>query len=222
MKICSKCKIEKEVTEYHKKCNGVQSRCKACISVEMKIYQLKNKEEISIRRKKSYEVNRDTLLKEKREYYNNNKEKLKEKQSKYYTDNKSMINKRNNTYVKNRRKIDPLFRLTKNYSGRVKSALSGHGWTKKGSSKDLLGCTQEEWVEYLNNNPYDFSVDDIRLDVDHIIPCSTAKTPEELEKLNHYTNLQLLPSEYNRHIKLDNPWDKDHFENWLSENWSWD
>ena len=38
-------------------------------------------------------------------------------------------------------------------------------------------------------------------DIDHIIPLLTAKTEEEVIKLNHYTNLQPLCSYTNRHIK---------------------
>ena len=41
-------------------------------------------------------------------------------------------------------------------------------------------------------------------DIDHIIPLSTAKTKEDLIKLNHYTNLQPLCSKINRYIKKDN------------------
>jgi len=41
-------------------------------------------------------------------------------------------------------------------------------------------------------------------DIDHIIPLSSAKTIEDLIKLNHYTNLQPLCSFKNRCIKRDN------------------
>jgi hypothetical protein len=41
-------------------------------------------------------------------------------------------------------------------------------------------------------------------DIDHIIPLSTAKTEEEILKLNHYTNLQPLCSYTNRYIKSGN------------------
>ena len=38
-------------------------------------------------------------------------------------------------------------------------------------------------------------------DIDHIEPLSSAKTEEDIIRLNHYTNLQPLCSYYNRHIK---------------------
>ena len=40
-------------------------------------------------------------------------------------------------------------------------------------------------------------------DIDHIIPVSTAKTEEDIIKLNHYTNLQPLCSYINRYVKKD-------------------
>lgn len=38
-------------------------------------------------------------------------------------------------------------------------------------------------------------------DIDHIIPISTAKTEEDIIKLNHYSNLRPLCSYYNRFVK---------------------
>lgn len=40
-------------------------------------------------------------------------------------------------------------------------------------------------------------------DLDHIMPLSEAKTPEDIIRLNHYTNLQPLCSKINRDIKKD-------------------
>ena len=52
--------------------------------------------------------------------------------------------------------------------------------------------------EYLDTTFYvrygrNYTKDDI-LHIDHIIPLSTAKTVEDVNKLNHYTNLQYLLS----------------------------
>ena len=41
-------------------------------------------------------------------------------------------------------------------------------------------------------------------DLDHIIPVASAKTEEDIYKLNHYTNFQPLCSFTNRNIKKDN------------------
>jgi len=38
-------------------------------------------------------------------------------------------------------------------------------------------------------------------DLDHIIPISSAKTEEDVIRLNHYTNFQPLCSKINRDIK---------------------
>jgi len=40
-------------------------------------------------------------------------------------------------------------------------------------------------------------------DIDHIIPIASAKTEEDIIKLNHYKNLQPLCSHINRDIKKD-------------------
>ena len=59
-------------------------------------------------------------------------------------------------------------------------------WENKGNPKDKILEPNKTW------------------DIDHIIPLSTAKTEEEVLKLNHYSNLQPLCSYYNRFIKKDN------------------
>ena len=38
-------------------------------------------------------------------------------------------------------------------------------------------------------------------DIDHIMPLSSAKTQEDIIKLNHYSNLQPLCSYHNRWVK---------------------
>ena len=60
-------------------------------------------------------------------------------------------------------------------------------------------------------------VDDTDLDTDHITPISSARTEDEVYKLNHYTNLQLLPKYYNQKIKRAKLFDRNHFERWLKE-----
>tara|TARA_R100000656_G_scaffold123901_1_gene101001 strand:+ start:1664 stop:2419 length:756 start_codon:yes stop_codon:yes gene_type:complete len=92
------------------------------------------------------------------------------------------------------------------------------GFTKRSKTSELLGCSWKEFKDHLENNPYNFKVSDPDMDLDHIIPISSAETEEDILKLNHYTNFQLLPADYNRWVKSCKLFDKQHFEGWLEEN----
>jgi hypothetical protein len=85
---------------------------------------------------------------------------------------------------------------------------------EKSNSKtyEMLQCSFGELMIHLNNNEYGFVYGEDNLDLDHIIPLATASSKEELIELNHYTNLQLLPSDYNRHIKSDREFNKEELE----------
>ena len=111
-----------------------------------------------------------------------------------------------------------MLKLSSNIRTNIASSFKRKGWTKKSKTRKILECDFKTFEKYLNDNPYFFKVGDSNLQLDHIIPINNANTEEEIFKLNHYTNFQLLPSEYNQNIKKDKPWDKNHFEQWLSEN----
>ena len=77
---------------------------------------------------------------------------------------------------------------------------------------EILGCTWEELKTHLENNPYGFKVGDEGLDIDHIRYISQANNHKELLELSHYSNLQLLPAEYNRKIKGASDFNRENFE----------
>ena len=85
----------------------------------------------------------------------------------------------------------------------------------KHKTHEILGLDWLGVKKHLDNNPYGLTTEDKDVDIDHIVPLSKATNAEEVYKLNHYTNLQLLPSFYNQHIKRDNDWDVSHFEEWM-------
>ena len=96
----------------------------------------------------------------------------------------------------------------------IYSSLKRKGYTKKSRTYEIIGCSYEfllgylegkfeKWMNWENYGKYngDFNHG---FDIDHIIPLSSASNEEELIKLNHYTNLQPLCSKINRDIKKDN------------------
>ena len=90
-------------------------------------------------------------------------------------------------------------------------AFKRNGYTKKSKSIDIIGCSFEEFQEHLeskfeswmtweNKGIYNGELN-YGWDIDHIIPLSSAKTEEDVIKLNHYTNLQPLCGYTNRYLK---------------------
>jgi len=83
MKQCTKCKVVKEDTEFHKHKNrkdGLNNWCKECV----KQYQEANKEAISKYKKRYRRKNKEAKLEKAKQYYRENKEKRKQ----YYEENK--------------------------------------------------------------------------------------------------------------------------------------
>jgi hypothetical protein len=192
-----------------------QRKKKFEISSYNKKYKADNKEKQKEYQKEYREKNKD-MIKEKRERnYEENKESILEYQRKYRKvnpENRDKINKRFNS----RYKMDSLFRLRNNISKLIRQSIKNGGYTKNSKTHDILGCSFVELIKHLNSNKYGFKYEDNLYDIDHIIPTSSATTEEEMIKLNHYTNLQLLPKDFNRKIKRDKDWDENlifYFEN---------
>jgi len=73
-------------------------------------------------------------------------------------------------------------------------SIRNKGYTKKSKTYEILGCTFEEFKLHIESQFTNKMSWDNRSEwhLDHIIPISSAKTEEEVIKLNHYTNFQPL------------------------------
>lgn len=109
MKICSKCKIEKEIDHFYKSKNnkdGYTGKCKECIKDTVNTYRDRNLEKVKERvsnyrknnketstqySKKWREENKEYKSQKDKEYRTNNKEKYNENKRKYYANNKDVI-----------------------------------------------------------------------------------------------------------------------------------
>jgi len=220
-KICNKCGIEKDINDFYKG----NAKCKICKIEYQKEFAAKNVEKIK-EYKHDYHVNNlDSIKDKKREYYKENKEYIKDKMSKHYSLNKdskleyqkeyaSLNKKSRNTYLVNRKKTDNLYRLTCHMTNMVYSAIKRGGYTKKSHTYEIIGCSYEfllgyleakfeSWMTWENKGLYNGKLN-YGWDIDHIVPLSSALNEEELLKLNHYSNLQPLCSKTNRDTKKNN------------------
>jgi hypothetical protein len=177
MKKCSKCEIEKPLTEFYKRGNGYKSQCKECSSIYGKEY---------------YSSNKDIHNLKMIEHYVTNKEKYQTRQKKYRIDNKDKINNIAKIYTNHKRRTDPIFKLKHNLRVRIKEYLKSKNIKNTNTTLELIGCTPEFLRDYLENmfdekmtwNNYGL------WEIDHKIPLSQASTLDELYKLNYYSNLQ--------------------------------
>jgi len=170
-------------------------------------YAQKNKEKKKEYNKKYRERNKQKLSRSRKKWVENNRELKKEKDREYSQKNKENRNKRHSV----RMKSDKVYQISHAIRGLVNRSFRNHGFTKKSRTYEIIGCTFSDLKIYIESKFLDWMTWDNRglyngelnygWDIDHIIPLSSAKTEEDIIKLNHYTNLQPLCAKINRDIK---------------------
>jgi hypothetical protein len=198
----NKLKILEKNREYRKK-----KKSKKCSKV------LLSDEEKKKRRKEYREKNREYFREYHKKYVADNFEKISEYHKKYENENKIELNKKNVIRKKNRYINDSDYRIKINIRNLIVKSFKRNGYTKKSKTYDIIGCSFEEfkihlesmfseWMNWGNKGMYNGEFN-CGWDIDHIIPISSAKTEEDIIRLNHYTNIQPLCSKINRDIKKD-------------------
>lgn len=105
-------------------------------------------------------------------------------------------NARSKAYQRNRRAIDPEFKVRCALRGRIGAAIRARGTKKHATSSELIGCSIPElrrhieglWLEGMTWDNYgDWHID-------HIKPCAKFDLldPEQQRACFHYSNLQPL------------------------------
>ena len=96
--------------------------------------------------------------------------------------------------------------------------------TKSAKTEQILGCTFKQFEAFLQNKvaqwngTFGFLLNKLLegdLELDHIKPISLAKTKEEVERLSHFTNFQLIWKDLN--AKKSNKWSDQDEKFWLDE-----
>ena len=217
-KICIKCKENKDLSEYNKRSEGrLRADCKACCakrgkswcsankkhkSAYDKSYRETNKEHGSARQKAYRAANKDQLSTYQKNYCEANREHLKAYKKNYREVNKERLS----LEAKERIKADPLLAFSCRVRKNISQSFHRKNFSKKSKTAEILGCSfvllQSHLIQTALNN-YGFWTENSTYHIDHIIPLATATNEEEVIKLNHYTNLQLLYPEDNLN-KSDN------------------
>ena len=210
VKLCRTCGEVKPVSMFGKQSShsdGLQSLCKSCKSVKDKAYHEANRERISKKAHEYYLNHKESIIKRVKQYEIDNRDIIIEKRAEYFQKNKEKWNQ----YGKDRAKKDPVFALKVTMRKTLCKVMAGTHKSKR--TEEILGCSYgefkkyiesqfEPWMSWENKGLYNRTMN-YGWDIDHIIPLSSAKTVEDIYRLNHYTNLRPLCSYINRNIKRD-------------------
>ena len=177
-KTCSRCKVEKPLTEFYKNCDGkggLKSQCKTCVRAANKLWRENNREKDRAAKKLWRENNREKDRAMNKVWWENNREK-----------SRAWGRER---YANIPHKLLHLIRL---------AVIRATGKsTRKKEALELLGCTLEEYVQYLESKFTEgMTWENHTTDgwhIDHIKPLREKElTLEEGQKRLHYTNTQPL------------------------------
>ena len=163
MKKCSKCKVIKDKTEFHKqKCkpDGLRVNCKTC-------------------RKEKF-----------KQFYRDNKEKILSKNKEYYSKNKVKIQAKNKIYWNNKYHTDINFKLAQVLRKRLYSAIKGYSAVDDlgCSIEELRFHLESQFKDNMSWDNYgEWHIDHIKP-----LASFDLTNEEELKKACNYTNLQPL------------------------------
>ena len=219
-KICKKCNLEKNIDEfsiYTKNSKSYyRSLCKQCMKEYSQNYRKENKDELNKKRNiykennpkiyENYKIKYKELNKQwQKKYREKNKEKINEFCKKYQKEHRIERNERE----RNKRKNDKVYKLKTNIRIMINDAFKRKNKFKTENTENIIGCKIQNLTNYLlqtfkNNYGYEWNGEE-PVHIDHIKPLKYANTEEEVIKLCHYTNLQLLKAKDNliKHDKLD-------------------
>jgi hypothetical protein len=215
MKHCTKCKQDKELTEFGKRktksgIDKFHSWCKECQRLYSRKFYQDNPDKVKLGVAKWNKTNSVRVSLKKKQWKITHIEQHKAYESEWLRLNpKYKIEWNNahpnyyNNYTKERQKIDINFKLCCALRSRLNSAINNN--QKGGSAVDDLGCSVNKLKIYLQlkfhrsprgQHEYmtwnNWTIDGWH--IDHIKPLSSfdLKDPEQVKKACHYTNLQPL------------------------------
>lgn len=219
--------------------DGFQSWCKQCYAIAHSEWYKDNKNEVDYKNREWARNNIERAKARQRKYYEENKQRISETAharyvakhgmrikkteeerkelrekylKKYFAENKSKINAKKMERLNN----DPIFaraeRLRLALREGVNTARNGGRSNKKSLLKQVTTLYSAQLWEYLCKtweNRYGKKWSGEPYHIDHILPLCTAKTIEDIDRLFHYSNLQMLTPEDNikkkeKDIKLKN------------------
>ena len=211
VKICSKCKIEKDLSCFYRlsaKEDKYRSACKTCTDNQNKTWGQNNQEQRNeylknyrIETKESrliWQKDYDVKRKDKRLVrYRENKVRLNKESNDYYHKNKETLRPKRTKWEKQKLANDPDYKLKHIIRGRFSKAIKKQ--FKSGSAVRDLGMSIHALLVYLNLDCLDkygepYTGNESKYHIDHIKPLSSYDLSDRMQLLEavNWRNLQIL------------------------------
>lgn len=199
---CKACESERSKVWYHKDIVKHREDSKKWgrenpdkVKEKNKRWAENNPDKIKEKNKRWSENNTERVRENNKRWNENNPDKVKEKHKRWADKNPEKVKAKRRRYEKERKLVDPAYKLKVNYSTLISRSLKIKGVKKPGKTMELLGCTieffmnhlSEKFTEGMNFENYG------KWHIDHIIPLSSAGNDlDRIKELCHYSNLQPL------------------------------
>ena len=177
-----------EITVYEG--TGLCTDCYEAIRTEQKRKSEEHRKEL---RKQWYQAHKEEIAAKQKE----NRAARRESNQKYAKTHREHINQ----HIAERKQNDPVYKLKCQARKTIYMSFARTGNIKQEKCENLTGLPLDAFVEHLLSTyqknygiPWDGKE---AVHVDHIIPLATANTEEDVIRLCHYTNLQLLTASDN-------------------------
>lgn len=172
-----------------------------------RLYRESHKEEIKASHKAWRDKNRERLNEQARERYKEDPQAAKARKDRYVAAHQEQVKAANKRYKqenrqkatdyeRTRRQTDPIHRFRSSFVCLIRGYLRKKGYKGGKSTWEVVGCDFDAFLAYIRSQFSDgMTIENYghgkgRWNIDHIVPISTAQNDEDLERLNHYTNLR--------------------------------
>jgi len=157
-------------------------------------YHYKNRDRVLEQKKEYWHRTRIEQLARKKEYRDKNKEKTRASIRRWESENKERVLASKLRYEKERRANDPIYAIKRRMRVAVSRFARAYGYEKSARTEAIIGCSWQEFrlhIERQFHNGMNWDNMD-KWHIDHIVPMASAKTEEDVLRLNHFTNLRPL------------------------------
>ena len=169
------------------------------IKVYHKGWRDKNRDRLNEQQRERYKENPQAFKERNERYVSSHVEKVKESRHRYKTENR----KKCTDYERTKRHTDPVYKFRSSFVCLISGYLRKKGYNGGKKTWEVVGCDFETFLQYIMSQFEEgmtlenYGHKGECWNIDHIVPISTAETDEDLERLNHYTNLRPMWSKDN-------------------------